>query len=52
MSHQLQGPRAGLINSAFDKAFLDDLTSDADRLARIYRISDISEMPDPRASNW
>ena len=25
MSHQLQGPRAGLINSEFDKAFLDDL---------------------------
>jgi protocatechuate 4,5-dioxygenase beta chain len=25
MSHQLQGPRAGLINSDFDKAFLDDL---------------------------
>ncbi len=33
MSHQLQGPRAGLINSAFDRAFLDDLTWDADRLA-------------------
>jgi protocatechuate 4,5-dioxygenase beta chain len=38
MSHQLQGPRAGLINSDFDKAFLDDLTSDADRLARIPHI--------------
>jgi protocatechuate 4,5-dioxygenase beta chain len=24
MSHQLQGPRAGLINRAFDEAFLDD----------------------------
>ena len=38
MSHQLQGPRAGLINSDFDKAFLDDLTRDADRLARIPHI--------------
>lgn len=38
MSHQLQGPRAGLINSNFDKVFLDDLTRDADRLARIPHI--------------
>jgi protocatechuate 4,5-dioxygenase beta chain len=38
MSHQLEGPRAGLINSDFDKAFLDDLTRDADRLARIPHI--------------
>jgi protocatechuate 4,5-dioxygenase, beta chain len=38
MSHQLQGPRAGLINSDFDKAFLDDLTQDADRLSRIPHI--------------
>jgi protocatechuate 4,5-dioxygenase beta chain len=38
MSHQLQGPRAGLINSDFDKSFLDDLTRDADRLARIPHI--------------
>jgi protocatechuate 4,5-dioxygenase beta chain len=28
MSHQLQGPRAGLINTAFDQAFLDTLISD------------------------
>ncbi len=28
MSHQLQGPRAGLINRAWDTAFLDRLTSD------------------------
>jgi len=32
MSHQLQGERAGLINSDFDKAYLDDLTGDIDRL--------------------
>jgi protocatechuate 4,5-dioxygenase beta chain len=25
MSHQLQGPRAGLINKAFDNTFLDQL---------------------------
>ena len=35
MSHQIQGPRAGLINKAFDKAFLDDLTRNPQRLARI-----------------
>ena len=35
MSHQIQGPRAGLINTPFDKAFLDDLTRDPDRLSRI-----------------
>ena len=28
MSHQLQGPRAGLINQAFDHAFLDRLVDD------------------------
>jgi protocatechuate 4,5-dioxygenase beta chain len=33
MSHQLQGPRAGLINREFDNAFLDQLISDPDGLA-------------------
>jgi protocatechuate 4,5-dioxygenase, beta chain len=33
MSHQLQGPRAGLINSEFDRAFLDDLVRDPETLA-------------------
>nr|MDP2192769.1 class III extradiol dioxygenase subunit beta [Rhodoferax sp.] len=33
MSHQLQGPRAGLINKAFDNAFLDQLIADPDALA-------------------
>jgi hypothetical protein len=28
MSHQLQGPRAGLINKEFDNAFLDQLIAD------------------------
>ncbi len=35
MSHQLQGPRAGLINAEFDQAFLDDLTQDPERLRRM-----------------
>jgi protocatechuate 4,5-dioxygenase beta chain len=33
MSHQISGPRAGLINSAFDKAFLDGLSQDPKKLA-------------------
>jgi protocatechuate 4,5-dioxygenase beta chain len=33
MSHQLQGPRAGLINKAFDSAFLDELIADPAGLA-------------------
>jgi protocatechuate 4,5-dioxygenase beta chain len=35
MSHQLQGPRAGLINRAWDTRFLDGLTRDPEGLARI-----------------
>jgi protocatechuate 4,5-dioxygenase beta chain len=35
MSHQIQGPRAGLINKAFDTAFLDDLSRDPERLVAI-----------------
>jgi protocatechuate 4,5-dioxygenase, beta chain len=33
MSHQLQGPRAGLINKAFDNDFLDQLIADPATLA-------------------
>lgn len=33
MSHQLQGPRAGLINREFDNAFLDQLIADPEGLA-------------------
>ena len=33
MSHQLQGPRAGLINSEFDRRFLDDLIAAPSELA-------------------
>ena len=35
MSHQIQGPRAGLVNKAFDHAFLDGLSRDPERLAQI-----------------
>ena len=35
MSHQLQGPRAGLINSEFDRAFMDHLVDDPQRLLGI-----------------
>ena len=34
MSHQLQGPRAGLINTEFDHEYLELLLNDPDRLAR------------------
>ena len=34
MSHQLQGPRAGLINKDWDQRFLDDLVNDPAKLAR------------------
>ena len=38
MSHQLQGPRAGLINREFDTRFLDHLANDPESLARIPHI--------------
>lgn len=38
MSHQLQGRRAGLINSDFDKKFLDDIVERPERLADIPHI--------------
>jgi hypothetical protein len=38
MSHQLQGPRAGLINKEFDKRFLDGLLTDPESVARIPHI--------------
>ena len=43
MSHQLQGERAGLINPAFDNAFLDDLTANPDRLRQITRLEFLRE---------
>ncbi|MEZ5928784.1 MAG: class III extradiol dioxygenase subunit beta [Parvularculaceae bacterium] len=43
MSHQLQGPRAGLINAEWDQKFLDDLTADPERLRRIPHIEYLRE---------
>lgn len=43
MSHQLQGPRAGLINSAFDRDFLDKLTTDPQALRRISHLDYLRE---------
>jgi protocatechuate 4,5-dioxygenase beta chain len=43
MSHQLQGPRAGLINRAFDNAFLDQLIADPAAAARIPHIDYVRE---------
>jgi protocatechuate 4,5-dioxygenase beta chain len=38
MSHQLQGPRAGLINSEFDQDFLDRLVEQPEELSRMPHI--------------
>jgi protocatechuate 4,5-dioxygenase beta chain len=35
MSHQIQGPRAGLVNKPFDTAFLDGLSKDPEKLVKI-----------------
>jgi protocatechuate 4,5-dioxygenase beta chain len=43
MSHQLQGPRAGLINKEFDTRFLDKLVSDPESLTRIPHVQYIRE---------
>lgn len=43
MSHQLQGPRAGLINPEWDQKFLDDLTADPERLRQIPHIEYLRE---------
>jgi len=43
MSHQLQGPRAGLINRAFDTAFLDRLIEDPAGLATVPHIDYVRE---------
>jgi protocatechuate 4,5-dioxygenase beta chain len=43
MSHQLQGPRAGLINREFDSAFLDQLIADPATLAQKPHIGYVRE---------
>jgi protocatechuate 4,5-dioxygenase beta chain len=43
MSHQLQGPRAGLINAKWDNHFLDRLEGDSDELRHIPHIEYLRE---------
>jgi protocatechuate 4,5-dioxygenase, beta chain len=43
MSHQLQGPRAGLINAEWDNRFLDRLIADPYGLARVSHIDYVRE---------
>ena len=43
LSHQISGPRAGLINSKWDKAFLDNLSKDPKKLTRIPHIEYMRE---------
>jgi len=43
MSHQLQGPRAGLINKKWDKEFLDRLVNEPDELATMPHIDYLRE---------
>jgi len=43
MSHQLQGPRAGLINKEFDNAFLDRLIADPESLSKMPHIDYVRE---------
>jgi protocatechuate 4,5-dioxygenase beta chain len=43
LSHQISGPRAGLINSKWDKNFLDNLTKDPKKLTRIPHIEYMRE---------
>jgi protocatechuate 4,5-dioxygenase, beta chain len=43
MSHQIHGERCGLINSAWDKQFLDRLTADPEGLARVPHLEYVRE---------
>jgi protocatechuate 4,5-dioxygenase beta chain len=43
MSHQLQGPRAGLINKEFDNRFLDRIVAEPDELAKMPHIDYVRE---------
>jgi protocatechuate 4,5-dioxygenase beta chain len=43
MSHQLQGPRAGLINAAFDNNFMDRLIAEPAELARMPHLDYVRE---------
>lgn len=43
MSHQISGPRAGLINTEFDKAFLDNLVRDPKKLMKLRHVDIMRE---------
>ena len=43
MSHQLQGPRAGFINSEFDANFLDQIVNEPEELAKMPHIKYLRE---------
>jgi protocatechuate 4,5-dioxygenase, beta chain len=43
MSHQIHGERCGLINKAFDKSFLDRLTSDPEGLSQMSHMEYVRE---------
>ena len=43
MSHQLQGPRAGLVNKEFDTAFMNDITANPERLRHMPHIEYLRE---------
>jgi protocatechuate 4,5-dioxygenase beta chain len=43
MSHQLQGPRAGLINREWDTAFLNNLVTDPRKLAKMPHLEYVRE---------
>jgi protocatechuate 4,5-dioxygenase beta chain len=43
MSHQISGPRAGLINSDFDKAFLDGMSNDPQKLVKLQHVEYMRE---------
>jgi len=43
MSHQLQGPRAGLINAEWDNRFLDRLIADPEGLSKVPHIEYVRE---------
>jgi protocatechuate 4,5-dioxygenase, beta chain len=51
MSHQLQGPRAGLINKVWDSQFLIRIGPDPQSLIKIRHLN-ICERQVLRASNW
>ena len=43
MSHQLQGPRAGLINTKFDSQYFERLISEPDQLAKMPHVDYVRE---------